>query len=82
MEIDNIESWNRVIDLSNYRALERSAAEAVACKLICFDLLQPDFIMLEARNPHFHDLWILGRVQTPQKQHYLSLETPGHLTKS
>ena len=37
------------------------------------------FIILEAQNPHVHDFGICGRVQSPQNQHYLSLERPGHL---
>ena len=28
----NIESWNRASESSNHRVLERSAAEAIACK--------------------------------------------------
>ena len=37
--------------------------------------------MGEPEIPHFYDLGIFGRVQTPQHQYYLSLETPGHLNK-
>ena len=35
--------------------------------------------MRGTRNPHVHGFGIFGRVQTAQNQHYLSLETPGHL---
>ena len=38
--------------------------------------------MGEPKNPQFHDFGILGRVQTPPNQLFLSLETPGHLKKS
>ena len=37
--------------------------------------------MGEPQNPHFCDFGIFGRVQTPQYQHYLSSEAPGHLKK-
>ena len=36
-------------------------------------------ILLCEGQKHFHDFGIFGRVQTPQNQHYLSLETPRHL---
>ena len=35
--------------------------------------------MGEPKNPHFDDFGILGRVQTPRNQLFLSSETPGHL---
>ena len=34
--------------------------------------------MGKAQTPHFHDFGILGSVQPPQNQLFLSLETPGH----
>ena len=37
--------------------------------------------MGETKYPHFYDFGILGRVQTPQIQLCLSLETPGYLQK-
>ena len=50
-------------------------------ELICSRLVQenPDFIIFRARNSKFHDFWIFEPVTKPQSQHYLSLETPGHL---
>ena len=38
--------------------------------------------MGETQNPHFYDFGIFGAVHEPQNQYYLSLETPGYLTKS
>ena len=38
--------------------------------------------MGESQTPHFYDLMIFGCVQTLQNQLFLSLETPGHLTKN
>ena len=38
--------------------------------------------MLKAQNSKFHDFGNLGRVQTPQNQYDLSLETPGHLKQN
>ena len=40
-----------------------------------------DLLMGEPENPHFYDFGIFERVTKPQNQHYLSLETPGHLKK-
>ena len=37
--------------------------------------------MGEAQTPHFYDFGIFEPVAKPQNQHYLSLETPGHLKK-
>ena len=42
----------------------------------------PDFIILEARNSTFPDFLVFEPVTKPQNQHYLFLETPGHLTKT
>ena len=39
-------------------------------------------MMGEARNPHFHDFGISGRVHEPQNQYSLSLETPGSFQES
>ena len=38
--------------------------------------------MGEAQTPHFYDFGIFEPVTKPQNQHHLSLETPGHLTKT
>ena len=38
--------------------------------------------MGEPETPHFYDFGICGRVQTPQHQLFLSLQTPGHLNKT
>ena len=37
--------------------------------------------MGEAQTHHFYDFRIFEPVTKPQNQHYLSLETPGHLNK-
>ena len=38
--------------------------------------------MGEPQTPHFYDFGISGRVPEPQNQLFLSLETPGHPTKT
>ena len=37
------------------------------------------FHYLKTQNYNFHDFLGFGPVTKPQNQHYLSLETPGHL---
>ena len=36
---------------------------------------------IDIPRPHFHDFGIFGRVQTPQNQLVLSLETSGYFKK-
>ena len=37
--------------------------------------------MGEARTPHFYEFGISEPVTMPKNQHYLFLETPGHIKK-
>ena len=52
-------------------------------ELICFDLVYNnlDLLVGGARTPHFYDFGSVEPVVKPQNQHYLFLETPGHLKK-
>ena len=53
-------------------------------ELFCFDLEKIVFDLLigETKTPHSYDFGILGRVQTPENQLCLLLESPGYLKKS